>query len=402
MKKRYLLIFVLMFFCFGIECLKVSLTSYFNLPEEFYVNFNEIEDANTNNIFGKNIKLALQEKQVNAGEQTEQYVIVKLFGFIPIKKIKAKILPEEEVFVGGEIIGLSATCDGTIVVSNNTIDEGSGEIFKNTYFKNGDIIYKINDLSIESVTDIQTALKKSDSEAKIEILRDNKKVEQIVPLIKDKNGAYKLGIWGKNGISGVGTLTFVKQNGDFGALGHAITSGTDENIIPIKQGKVYSCNLVGIKKGEHNSPGELRCVFVPKNEKGDISKNTKQGIYGNLTNFGDLIDNNLTLSLGGRLSVKTGEAKIISCVSGIREEYKIEIIKANYQNSTDEKSIVFRVTDPKLLNITGGIVQGMSGSPIIQNGKIVGAVTHVFLSDPTKGYGVYTDWMLEQMDSIKN
>ena len=139
-------------------------------------------------------------------------------------------------------------------------------------------------------------------------------------------------------------------------------------------------------------------VFVKKDINGTVSLNTKYGIFGKLNENENLVDKNLKLQLGGRLSVKPGKAKIISSVSGIREEYDIEIIKANYQSVSDDKSIFFRVKDERLINLTGGIVQGMSGSPIIQNDKIIGAVTHVFLSDPTKGYGVYTDWMIEQMN----
>ena len=189
----------------------------------------------------------------------------------------------------------------------------------------------------------------------------------------------------------------MKKDMSFAALGHAITNGEDENRIPITDGKVYSCSTLGIVKGEKNKPGELKCYFVDKDEKGDISKNTKYGIYGKLTDTNDLIDNNLTMNIGGRFSVKPGKAYIMSSVSGLLEEYEIEIIKANYQSQNNGKSIVFRVTDKRLLNLTGGIVQGMSGSPIIQNDKIVGTVTHVFISDASKGYGVYCDWMLEQM-----
>ena len=136
---------------------------------------------------------------------------------------------------------------------------------------------------------------------------------------------------------------------------------------------------------------------MQKNKQGIITKNTKVGIYGILNVDETLVDQNRHARLGGRLSVKPGKAKIISSVSGISEEYDIEIIKTNFQSKCDDKSLVIKVTDKRLLELTGGIVQGMSGSPIMQNGKVVGAVTHVFVSDPTKGYGVYSDWMLEQM-----
>lgn len=397
MKKSRILIFILIAVFLGIEVAKISLADCLALPNEFYVSYDEINDANAQNQFGRFVKLNMDEKSTAIGEEGDGVVIVKLFGFIPIKKIKAKILPSEEVFIGGELIGLDVTCDGMVVVSNSMLNQEGGDLIKNSNFKNGDVVYQINDQKIDKISDISSILQNTDGNAKIGILRNNELIEKSIQLLKDEEGRYKLGVWGKEGLSGVGTLTFVKQDLTFGALGHAVTSG--ENVIPIKDGNVYSCNLIGIKKGERNNPGELRCVFVPKNEKGEIYKNTKQGIYGKLNSM-EFVDPNLSLNLGGRLSVKPGKAKIISSISGVREEYEIEIIKANSQSSIDEKSIVFRVLDERLLSLTGGIVQGMSGSPIIQNDKIVGAVTHVFLNDPTKGYGVYTDWMLMQMEDI--
>ena len=171
--------------------------------------------------------------------------------------------------------------------------------------------------------------------------------------------------------------------------------GNSSNIVPVKEGKIYLCNLIGINKGEKNNPGQLRCLFLQNSKnKGNIVSNSKFGINGTMSNLDGLVDENLTAKLGGRLSVTPGKATIVSDISGIKEEYEIEIIKANYQKKANDKSLVFRVKDKRLLDLTGGIVQGMSGSPIMQNGKIVGAVTHVFLSDPTKGYGVYCDWML--------
>ena len=199
----------------------------------------------------------------------------------------------------------------------------------------------------------------------------------------------------RDDVSGIGTLTYVnKQTNAFAALGHAITD--NDNDVDVAGGSVYNCKLLGIDKGEKNNPGQLRCMFLQSDEvKGEIYKNTKYGVYGRIDNLEGLVDPNLTLKLGGRLSVKPGKAYIVSSVSGIREEYEIEIIKASYQAKANDKSLVFRVKDRRLLELTGGIVQGMSGSPIVQNGKLIGAVTHVFMADPTKGYGVYSDWMVE-------
>ena len=167
--------------------------------------------------------------------------------------------------------------------------------------------------------------------------------------------------------------------------------------MPIIDGNTYSSNLVRIEKGKKNKPGELQCVFVERNKQGEVVSNTEVGVFGQLDNIADLVDTNKKVKLGGRLSVKPGGAKIISCVSGLREEYDIEIIKVNHQKTSGDKSFVFRVKDERLIDLTGGIVQGMSGAPIIQNDKIIGAVTHVFISDPTKGYGVYSDWMIDKM-----
>ena len=190
----------------------------------------------------------------------------------------------------------------------------------------------------------------------------------------------------------MGTLTYVDKENNYGALGHAVTDGG--SVVPMTEGKVYQCSLLGIEKGKRNAPGQLKCLFIQNDEKGVIIKNTQFGIFGNLDDCSGLVDTNVMAKMGGRLSVTPGKATIVSSVSGIREEYEIEIIKASYQSKSSDKSIVFRVKDKRLIDLTGGIVQGMSGSPIIQNGKLVGAVTHVFLSDPTKGYGVYTDWMI--------
>ena len=381
----------------------ISFEKIFNLPDEFYVNYSEVEQANKNDIFGKYIDLTLEEKEINTGKdkQIENVVVFKLFGVMPIKKVKVKILPEEEVYLGGMQIGLSIQTDGALVVSDTTIDtDDEIKINKNKYFQNGDVIKEINGKKINSLEDISNILEEDNRDiAEIKYQRNNQNKNVQVELLKDDLGKYKMGIWVRDDVSGIGTLTFVqKSNNKFAALGHAVTTGQTENIIPFTSGEVYNASLVNIQKGQKNNPGELRCVFVQKDKQGDITKNTKVGLYGHMDNIENLIDVNKTAFLAGRLSVKPGKAKIVSCVSGIQEEYDIEIIKANFQSKTDDKSMVIRVIDKRLLNLTGGIVQGMSGSPIIQDGKIVGAVTHVFISDPTKGYGVYSDWMLEQLN----
>ncbi len=396
-------LFVILFLlCMLIIYSNIKITDLVEISENFYTNYNEVELANEDNRFGRMVSLSFEENEVQTGsnKNKEGTILFKLFGLIPIKKVKVNVLEDEDVYVGGVPIGIYLQTDGTMVVSDTVVDVGSGAVIKNKSLKSGDIIKKINGVVINSAEDISNVLEniKGDTTS-VEVIRDNKVKDIEAGLIKNKENKYKLGVWVKDDISGIGTLTFVKKDsGEYGALGHPVITGDSSTIIPVSSGKIYDCNLIGINKGSKNKPGELRAVFLQKNEKGNITKNTPYGIFGNISNLDDLVDTNRCLKIGGRLSVKPGKAKIVSSVSGIREEYDIEIIKANFQSKSSDKSIVFRVTDERLLSLTGGIVQGMSGSPIVQNDKIVGAVTHVFLSDSSKGYGVYSDWMLEQLD----
>lgn len=402
--KKLKFVFLCILSLFLVVISNISFSNLLTLPQEFYVTYQEIDNANKQNLFGKAVNISLEEKEVNTSEekQSEGVVVFKLFGVLPIKKVKVKMIPEEEVYVGGMPIGLRLQTDGAIVVSDTVIDASCEiRVSKNKNIKNGDVIKEINGVKINSIEDISSLLQTGDCQkAEIVYQRNNKDYKAEIPLLKNNEGKYQMGVWVRDDISGIGTLTFVQKEGcKFAALGHAVTTGEQENVIPLVSGEIYDATLVNIQKGAKNSPGELRCVFVEKNKQGEISKNTKVGLYGKLENIDNFIDTNKTASLAGRLSVKPGKAKIISSVSGINEEYDIEIIKANFQSKCDDKSMVIRVTDKRLLELTGGIVQGMSGSPILQDGKIVGAVTHVFISDPTKGYGVYSDWMLQQLDS---
>lgn len=402
MKKRKIFTYILLglFLMFTvIHCLEIS--KVFSMPSEFYASYSELNQTKRKNPFGRYIKMDMKNQNINTGakDKEEETVVFKLFGIIPIKKVKAKILPEEEVYIGGVPIGMKVDIDGVLVISENVVDIGNNEIIRNKHLKAGDLIIEIDDKKISNIEDISSLLNdKKEDTAKVTYIRNNKKKTEILPILKDEEGRYKLGIWGKNTISGIGTLTFAKGDNKYGALGHAITNGKDESAIPITGGNIYDCKVVGFVKGQKNKPGQIKGLFVEKDEEGNINKNSNYGIYGKLDQSNDLIDKNLTAKLGGRLGIKPGDAKIISNISGIREEYDIEIIKANYQSTVEDKSIVFRVKDRRLIDLTGGIIQGMSGSPIIQNDKIVGAVTHVFISDPTKGYGIYCDWMIEQMD----
>ncbi len=390
MRKNYksCLCLVVFFFVFLFSfSIVLPLRDLYSLEGGFLADYSDVENVNQTHKFGSFITSQLVEKEnVVDGQKAKQNEIVfKLFGLIPIKRVAVVLSGDEEYYVGGVPIGLAINTDGAIVVSDE-----SGTL------KEGDIIIRINGNEVEDWEDVQSLLEENSDETEVEFLRKNKTFKTILKTTYDESGNLKLGLWVKDDITGVGTLTFVnKQTLEFGALGHPITEASSGNIIPVENGNVYGCNLIGIEKGKKNDPGQLKCVFLSSSKsKGEIESNSKFGISGVLSDVTGLVDENVTAKLGGRLSVKMGDAKIVSTISGIREEYDIEIIKTSYQKSADDKSIVFRVKDKRLLELTGGIVQGMSGSPIMQDGKIIGAVTHVFLNDPTKGYGVYVDWMI--------
>ncbi len=365
----------------------LPILEYSQFDQKFLTSYDEIEKANAENIFGSLVRadLGKSEFKTSTGSEKKDCVTFKLFGLIPIKTVEVELLDDTQYFLGGNIIGICLDCEGALVLSVN-----DNSACRDTLLK-GDIIVEVNGEHFSNFDDFQAKLDSCDEEVLIKYIRKNKEYEAIVKL----NDAKKLGVLAKNDISGIGTLTYVNTSThNFGALGHAITEENEGNLVPCKSGNIYTCNLLGIKKGEKNEAGCLKCVFMQgEKSEGKIYSNEKFGISGKLDE-NNLIDENQTAKLGGRFSVRPGKAFIYSAVSGINEKYEIEIIKTNAQKNADDKSLVFRVTDKRLLELTGGIVQGMSGSPIVQNDKIVGAVTHVFLADATKGFGVYIDWML--------
>ncbi len=368
-----------------------------NLPENFLASQEDVNQINKSKKYGSIIKADLGKiQETSKSEKNKSTIVFKLFGFIPIKKIIVRNTPEEDVFAGGNPLGISGFTNGVLVLNTNYFENDKTlKSSQSLPLEKGDLINQINQTKVDNIDDVKKILEESDGES-VEIMfkRGKKNLKSIVKKQLTKNQKIRLGLLVKDDISGVGTLTFVKKDGSFGALGHAMSE--NQAIIPLKDGNVYDCSLLNIQKAEKNKAGQLKCVFLQgEGNKGSISKNTDYGVFGKLKENNGLIDENLTYKIGGMLNVSPGDAKIVSAVSGIREEYDIEIIKANKQSSKSTKGITFRVKDKRLLDLTGGIVQGMSGSPIVQNRKIIGAVTHVFLNDSTKGYGVYSDWMMD-------
>ena len=311
-----------------------------------------------------------------------------------------------EVYPGGISIGVKINNKGALVVGYSDISthEGLSESpGKVAGIELGDIIEEVNGENIETCSDLISKVKTCrNDEMTVKILRGNSEITKKVSLIKEDN-EYKIGLWVRDSTAGIGTLTFYdKDSKTFGALGHPITDGDTNVSFNIKSGTLLRSSVLSIKKGERGNPGEIKGLFINENESiGNIEKNTNSGIYGD--GSVELINPNFNkaMTVAYRDEIKEEHAQIITTVEdGGAKAYDIEILKLLPQDEPGSKSMIIKIVDPVLLEKTGGIVQGMSGSPIIQNGKIIGAVTHVLINKPDVGYGIYIEWMLQDAGVI--
>lgn len=308
-----------------------------------------------------------------------------------------------EVIPIGEIVGIKLYTKGVLVVGASSIEDISGNIckpFGNTEIKEGDSIIAINGHIVNNTEELITAINKSNgNKIKIKYLHDEKEENcEIIP-VKDKENNYKIGLWVRDTAAGVGTVTFYnEQTESFAALGHPITDVDTGDIINTSSGEIDNVNIVSIIKGEKQEPGKVQGTLKANSLIGSVYKNTKYGIFGVVKDKNNLnLEYDKKMKVACRQEIQLGEASILSDLNGECKEYKIEIKKVFYNNNYDNKSMLIKVTDEELIETTGGIIQGMSGSPIIQNGKFIGAVTHVMVNDPSVGYGVFADLMIEEI-----
>ena len=316
--------------------------------------------------------------------------------FKSLFKKEDKIKPDREpvyVYLGGQPLGFTINCAGVVIIANSNSSEN---------LKVGDVITKIQGIEISSVESINKIInipEFAEKELDLTILRDGSEINiKLKPIFDSEKNRYKLGVWVRDNSAGVGTLTYIrKDNLRFGALGHPVCDIDTGVTLPVLNGNILKCNIVGTKKGIKGNPGELKGLFLRNGSVlGTLDENNKFGVFGSFNEKQIEKYKSEEFEVAYRNEVKNGKAKIRCTIDGCEpKDYDIEIVKTYFQQSKDNKSMFIRVTDKELLEKTGGIVQGMSGSPIIQNNKFVGAVTHVFVSDPTKGYGVYADWMIQ-------
>lgn len=339
--------------------------------------------------------------------KTENYEVSFLNKFT-LKNVEASVIPKTKVIPVGTTVGLKLHTNGVLVVGMSEvkgINNEKSKPYENTKIKEGDMIVEVNGIAITCTNDLIQTVNSSEGEnISIKYKRDEEIYsEEIIP-VKTSSTEYKLGLWVRDTAAGIGTISFYDpESKSFAALGHGILDIDTEELISIANGEITTANIISIAKGEKGSPGEIRGSLIGQSSIGTISKNTKLGIYGTLNNANVLnVGSESAIEIALREEIKEGKATLIcSLENNQKKEYEIEIQKIYVNNNTDNKSMVVKITDEELLNKTGGIIQGMSGSPIIQNGKLVGALTHVLVSDPTKGYAVFADLMVKQMREVE-
>ena len=341
---------------------------------------------------------------VSENENTSQ-VNLNMFGNT-VKQINVTRLENVEVIPVGKIIGLKLYTNGVLIVGMSEIENVNHQKerpYENLNIQEGDTILKVNDLEIQTIENLQKEINKSDGKnIDLTILKEDGTIEtsNIKP-VKVSNTEYKLGLWVKDAATGVGTLTYYEPNSkSFAALGHGITDSDTDKLIDIDSGNIVTSKIVSIQKGEQGKPGEIRGSIINQPTIGKVYKNTEFGIYGELTNLSNIkfnYSNKLKVAL--RDEIQEGNAKVLCSVDGNEaEEYDIKIEKIYKDNNEDNKSMLIEVTDKNLINKTGGIIRGLSGAPIIQNGKFIGAITNVLVNSPTKGYAIFGDIMIKNMN----
>lgn len=395
-----------------------AMQSYSSIPDEIYIRRGsqkaidlglpvrvDLQSTGVISISGETLSEAYGMQSplvIDTLENGDATIELSLLG-LPVKSVRVNVTEEIMVIPGGQSIGVTLYTKGALVVGITGIELSEGTTInpaREAGMLPGDVIVSINGVEVENADHVSTLVNEAKGNLDIVVDRTGRLLNLQIKPASDIGGKLRLGVWVRDSTAGVGTLTFIDPNGRwFGGLGHAITDLDTGHVLSVKQGEIYFSQIIQINKGESGMPGELQGMFSGSSgTMGLIMKNTEYGIYGKLYNDVEVGKISEPIAVARRDEVSLGNASILCTVDdeGVKE-FSCEIIKITEQSMAAQKGMVIRITDSELLEKTGGIVQGMSGSPILQNGKLVGAVTHVFINNPAKGYGLYADWMLEQV-----
>ncbi|NLJ33675.1 MAG: SpoIVB peptidase [Firmicutes bacterium] len=383
---------------------------YFGFPVNVYLRSNRTGVVNLNGL-----PLSPQAAKVNLGvplkveplQRGEAEVELLLFG-VPVRRMTVNVLPPVEVIPGGHSIGVLLLSHGVIVVGEAGIGKGGSRTInpaREAGIRVGDTILKVNGRRVQGVMHLAELVHEygqRDQTLQIEYKRkDSFLFSEIKPILCRETKRYRIGLYVRDGANGVGTLSFYhRETGRYGALGHVITDADTNQPLNVAEGSVVKAFVTGINRGSKGQPGEKVGVFKEDAHLlGDIEKNTQFGIFGTIHEqiHNPFYPQGIPIALSSQ--VTTGSAEIMTVLSADQIGcYEVEVERIFNQNTPSDKGMVIRVTDPQLLKETGGIIQGMSGSPIIKGGKLIGIVTHVFVNDPTRGYGVFAEWMLHELE----
>ena len=297
-----------------------------------------------------------------------------------------------ELIPVGQTVGVKLFSDGVLVVG---FSDGESPA-KDCGLKEGDVITAIGGQSLDTIEEFRQLLAENGEDAAaLTVKRGSRTIELSAEPEKDEDGEYRLGAWVRDSMAGIGTMTFYDpQSGTFGALGHGVTDVDTGQLLPLDHGSIMDASVKAVKKGERASPGELKGDFSVQRDVGTVTVNSSGGIFGTVADP-DFLSGGTPVPVAAAGQITTGPATILATVSGSDvREYRVELVRL-YGADEPTRNLLLRITDPALLSATGGIVQGMSGSPLLQNGRLVGAVTHVLLNDPTRGYGIFIENMLD-------
>lgn len=396
--KKVIKIFDIVFACMCAVIFAFIIVGNYTLPDSI-INYNS-DDSDLSVIFSisDNVKTQSVDFQtVKSDKKT-----IKLFGAIPVKDITVSNKQEQQVYVSGEAFGIKLYTDGVIVVGTQEVDVMGKKVNPTAQagIEVGDVIIAINNINVYTSDDVTSILNDNNAKPyKIKVKRDGRyKTFSLNPAFSDREGCYKAGMWVRDSTAGIGTITFYNEKaGTFAALGHQINDVDTNEIMPMLEGEAVCTTVTNIQKGSSGATGSLVCNFEDYTI-GKLLDNTKCGIYGS---YSAISEKAQKYTVASSYKVKKGKAKIISTIDqNGPQAFDIEITRISF-NSKAEKDIVFRVTDKTLIDKTGGIVQGMSGSPIIQNGMLIGAVTHVIVNNPQKGYAIFAQTMLEKSNAVE-
>ena len=352
--------------------------------------------------------LLLAANNLSDNSNKTDTVEVKLFDLFTVKEIAVNTIDEKTVVPVGQISGLKLYTNGVLVVGMSEItgeDLKKYKPYETTKIEEGDRIIKINDIQLIDTNHLIRIVNNSNGESlKIEYIKNNKKYEEYIIPKKASDNSYKLGLWVRDSSAGIGTLTIYEpETGNFAALGHGISDIDTGDLVEIQNGEFVTASIVTIVKGKKGNPGKIQGTIENSKNIGIIYKNTDLGIYGKLTDLSSInIDLSKQMKVAKRSEIILGKATALCNLDESKvKEYEIEIEKIFINNNKDNKSMLIKVRDQNLIQKTGGIIQGMSGSPIIQNGKFIGAITNVLVNDPSQGYAVFGDIMVSQMEEEK-